>query len=205
MQNQVFGQRFYSVSLPMTPFHQRAYAAVEQYPDGEADIVGYWAECMVFGGVVVFDRGKSDNECNAVYFHDGRNGGPFTLYPPADNQLRALFTFLKSPLGQDNPLPILASDLNRYRWDPYYAMKDHHIFRDRYEKRNTESYKSTWKWGARHWPELADQQFLLWAALQRAQGRLGQTYEGQQAANRRLIEASLDRHIGVSSREIGQQ
>ena len=233
MQSQVLSQRFYSVPLPMTPFHHRAYTAIEQYPDGEADIVGYWAECMIFGGVVVFDRGKSDSECNAVYFHDGRDGGPFTLYPPTDDQLRALLAFLKSSLGQGNPLPILASDLNRYRWDPYYAMKDHHIFRDRYERCNTEGYKSTRRWGARHWPELADQQFLLQAALQRALGqpapdenevraakeRLkkitstspvwhnqpGQAHEGQQAIDRRLIEASLNRHIGVSSGGTGHQ
>ncbi|EJT69188.1 hypothetical protein GGTG_13297 [Gaeumannomyces tritici R3-111a-1] len=137
-------KRFYSVPLLKTPFSHRSYIAIEQYPDGEADIVGYWAECMIFGGVVVFDRGKSDSECNAVYFHDGRRGGPFTLYPPTDDQLRALLAFLKSPLGQD-PLPILASDLNRYRWDPFYAMRDHHIFRDRYERYNTEGHRSTWR------------------------------------------------------------
>ncbi|EJT69124.1 hypothetical protein GGTG_13234 [Gaeumannomyces tritici R3-111a-1] len=234
MQIQLLSQRYsYSVPLPITPFHHRAYTAFEQYPDGEADIVGYWAECMIFGGVVVFDRGKSDSECNAVYFHDGRDGGPFTLYPPTDDQLRALLAFLKSPPGQDNPLPILASDLNRYRWDPYYAMKDHHIFRDRYERYNTEGHKSTWRWGFRHWPELYDQQVLLQAALHHVKdqpgpdedevkaaeeglkkitptspvwhNRQGQTHEGQQAADRRLIEASLDRHIGVASGGTGHQ
>ncbi|KLU90633.1 hypothetical protein MAPG_10485 [Magnaporthiopsis poae ATCC 64411] len=170
MQIQVLSQRFYSVPLPMTPFHHRSYTAFEQYPNGEADIVGYWAECMIFGGVVVFDRGKSDSECNAVYFHDGRREGPFTLYPPTDDQLRALLAFLKSPQAQDGPLPILASDLNRYRWDPYYAMKDHHIFRDRYERCNTEGHKSTWRWGAKHWPELRDRHLLLLAALHRYRG-----------------------------------
>ncbi|EJT79390.1 hypothetical protein GGTG_04474 [Gaeumannomyces tritici R3-111a-1] len=169
MQIQVLSQRFYSVPLPETPFSHRSYTAVEQYPDGEADMVGYWAECMIFGGVVVFDRGKSDSECNAVYFHDGRRQGPFTLYPPTDDQLRALLAFLKSPLEQD-PLPILASDLNRYRWDPFYAMRDHHIFRDRYERYNTEGHRSTWRWGSTHWPELADQQLLMRAALLRASG-----------------------------------
>lgn len=30
------------------------------YPHGFADVVGYWAETHIFGGVVVFDRGADD-------------------------------------------------------------------------------------------------------------------------------------------------
>ncbi|KAL8372204.1 hypothetical protein RB595_001817 [Gaeumannomyces hyphopodioides] len=235
MQIQVLSQRFYSVPLPETPFIHRSYTAVDQYHDGEADMVGYWAECIIFGGVVVFNRGKSDSECNAVYFHDGRREGPMTLYPPTDDQLSAFLAFLKSPQpppGQ-GPLPILASDLNRYRWDPFYAMRDHHIFRDRYERYNTEGHKSTWRWGARHWPELADQELLLKAPLLRAKGictvdkgrlkaaeeglkkitptspvwynQQARTHKGQQGAERQLIEASLDRNFGAASGGTGHQ
>lgn len=39
------------------------YRDFEQYPNGVADIVGYWAEAQIFGGVVLFDRRKpSDRE-----------------------------------------------------------------------------------------------------------------------------------------------
>lgn len=34
------------------------YTRSDQYPKGVADVVGYWAETHLFGGVVVFHRGK---------------------------------------------------------------------------------------------------------------------------------------------------
>jgi len=48
--------------LPPTPpllaaFFHPYYQNSEQYPDGVADMVGYWAEYRLFGGVVLFDRG----------------------------------------------------------------------------------------------------------------------------------------------------
>jgi hypothetical protein len=52
------------VPLPSKPtdFYHTEYLAWEQYPEGVADMVGYWAEFELFGGVVVFDRGESDTE-----------------------------------------------------------------------------------------------------------------------------------------------
>ncbi|KAL1869603.1 hypothetical protein Daus18300_005457 [Diaporthe australafricana] len=38
------------------------FDAPEQYPDGIADIAAYWAEDRIFGGVILFGRGKSGNE-----------------------------------------------------------------------------------------------------------------------------------------------
>ena len=46
-----------------TLFMHKNYKDFEQYPNGVADIVGYWAEAQIFGGVVLFDRRKpSDRE-----------------------------------------------------------------------------------------------------------------------------------------------
>lgn len=45
-----------------TAFCHTFYTAVEQYPNGVADVVAYWAEAKIFGGVVLFDRGESENE-----------------------------------------------------------------------------------------------------------------------------------------------
>lgn len=42
------------------------YIFHEQYPYGIADVVGYWAEARIFGGVVVFDRGLSGDEVSTV-------------------------------------------------------------------------------------------------------------------------------------------
>lgn len=43
-----------------TVFLHAAYDAFDQYPRGVADMVGYWAESRLFGGVVLFDRGEDE-------------------------------------------------------------------------------------------------------------------------------------------------
>lgn len=49
-----------------TPFCLLRYSKAEQYPEGAADMVGYWAEDRIFGGVVLFGRGKDGT---GVRFH----------------------------------------------------------------------------------------------------------------------------------------
>jgi hypothetical protein len=53
--------------LPPTPplpaeFFHPYYQDWEQYPNGVADVVGYWAEYRLFGGVILFDRAESGTE-----------------------------------------------------------------------------------------------------------------------------------------------
>ena len=45
-----------------TAFSHGPYIALEQYPNGIADVVGYWAEARILGGVTVFDRGQTETE-----------------------------------------------------------------------------------------------------------------------------------------------
>lgn len=45
-----------------TPFSLWLYDDPKQYPDGNADVAGYWAEDQIFGGIVLFDRGESGTE-----------------------------------------------------------------------------------------------------------------------------------------------
>lgn len=49
-----------------TPFCLLRYSKPEQYPEGTADMVGYWAEDRILGGVVLFGRGKDGT---GVRFH----------------------------------------------------------------------------------------------------------------------------------------
>lgn len=51
---------------PHTWFWHYAYEDHRQYPKGVADIVGYWAETQIFRGVVLFDRGESDEEVSCI-------------------------------------------------------------------------------------------------------------------------------------------
>jgi hypothetical protein len=45
-----------------THFFHCAYLDFDLYPNGLADVAGYWAEDQIFGGVVLFDRGQSGTE-----------------------------------------------------------------------------------------------------------------------------------------------
>jgi hypothetical protein len=50
-----------------TDFYHTEYLDWEQYPQGVADMAGYWAEFELFGGVVVFDRGESGVEVGSFH------------------------------------------------------------------------------------------------------------------------------------------
>lgn len=62
---------------PPAAFFHRFYHFHKQYPRGVADVVGYWAEGRIFGGVVAFDRGESEQE---VSWHPPFSAHPF-LFP----------------------------------------------------------------------------------------------------------------------------
>ncbi len=62
-QQELLGVRRHYPLMPTAFFHP-TYRYHEQYPRGVADLVGYWAEGKIFGGVVVFDRGESDQEAS---------------------------------------------------------------------------------------------------------------------------------------------
>lgn len=51
--------KHYPGTLPPTLFIHTGYEQYDHYPDGVADMVGYWAEGRIFGGVVLFDRRES--------------------------------------------------------------------------------------------------------------------------------------------------
>jgi hypothetical protein len=47
---------------PEIAFAHQAYQNNKDYPQGFADVAGYWVEGQLFGGVIVFDRGESETE-----------------------------------------------------------------------------------------------------------------------------------------------
>lgn len=56
---------------PPTPFYVSCYAASNRYPNGWADAAGYWAEHHIFGGIILFDRGESEEEVSkTISRHD---------------------------------------------------------------------------------------------------------------------------------------
>ena len=43
-------------------FYHTKYQEYERYPFGLLNVVGYWAEDRLFGGVLLFDRGETGSE-----------------------------------------------------------------------------------------------------------------------------------------------
>jgi hypothetical protein len=60
---------FFPEGPPPTLFRHGWYGDYEQYPDDVADMVGYWAEARILGGVVLFDR-RSSGEHSEVRTYD---------------------------------------------------------------------------------------------------------------------------------------
>lgn len=52
-------------------FYHLSYREYEQYPFGLLNVVGYWAETQILGGVLIFDRGETGFEvccpCNPSF------------------------------------------------------------------------------------------------------------------------------------------
>lgn len=51
----------YIKTRPTEMYHDQ-YLNHDRYPNGVADMVGYWTEYRIFGGVVLFDRGELGTE-----------------------------------------------------------------------------------------------------------------------------------------------
>ncbi|KAH9991313.1 hypothetical protein F4779DRAFT_249005 [Xylariaceae sp. FL0662B] len=126
---------------PPTLFQHRQYRYYDQYPDGIADGVAYWAESRIFGGVVLFDRrepGSADDvDPEGVYLHPERNMMTYRIYRLLDSQKLELLQFLLSeaPPPGSSPLPILGNKNNRRRVDPEEPVEATGIYRDLWERK----------------------------------------------------------------------
>ncbi|KAM0554062.1 hypothetical protein ACHAPJ_007137 [Fusarium lateritium] len=132
------------VDVPPRPtlFSHHAYLDADIYPNGVADIVGYWAEDRVLGGVAVFDRRaekSADTQISNIYFHSCRRRQTHRAYQLRDDQQEALFNFLLTKADslppKLNPLPILSDARNSVRVDAEFAITHHDIYRDIWERK----------------------------------------------------------------------
>ncbi|KAG7291613.1 hypothetical protein NEMBOFW57_001632 [Staphylotrichum longicolle] len=127
-----------------SPFYLPDYEREDQYPDGIADVVGYWAENRILGGVVLFDRSDSwDDQRNPepnVFFHSSYRNVTIRVWRALDEQQQALVDFLLSRSPEEAcPLPLLASDKNLDRVDVQYATHSK-VYRDFWERRLPPAY-----------------------------------------------------------------
>ena len=118
-----------------TIFNHHAYLHNDIYPDGAADMAGYWAEDRVLGGVTVFDRPAEerspDNPPN-VWFNSSRRKVTFRYYQLLDYQQDSLIDFFiaEDPARVPCPLPVLGNKTNRVRLDFWDAILHRFVCRD---------------------------------------------------------------------------
>lgn len=126
-----------------TLFTQSHFIAHKQYPDGLADMVGYWAENRNFGGVILFDHSAAWDDATPepnAYIHSGRAKITFRICQLLDSQQEQLLGLLLreriDSLGEagNGPLPILPSSENRTRVDQRDAIPVHKVYRDIWER-----------------------------------------------------------------------
>lgn len=106
-----------------TLFLHFGYEDPERYPNGVADIVGFWAEQRILGGVALFRRGRSGLKCGSIYFHSSRDLITDRLWRVERFQVLELTDFLlQEPLSlpstipsESHPLPVFPSWRNQVR------------------------------------------------------------------------------------------
>ncbi|KAJ4409229.1 hypothetical protein N0V82_009502 [Gnomoniopsis sp. IMI 355080] len=135
---------FVSIEPWPTLFAHRYFTAHEQYPNGVADMVGYWAEDRILGGVALFDRSQSwseDSDEPDVYFHSCRMQATWRIWQLLPDQQQGLVDFLvqesrtyDGTAAPDGPFPIMPSRANTVRIDPIEAIPVRKVYRDIWER-----------------------------------------------------------------------
>ncbi|KAK3899810.1 hypothetical protein C8A05DRAFT_46220 [Staphylotrichum tortipilum] len=126
---------------PSSPggFHH-GYLADDIYPEGVADVVGYWTEDRILGGVTVFDRQaeqRTPKEPPNTWFYGCRENVTYRYFQLQDQQQQAMVDFfLADDPGQAPcPLPIIGDKNNRVRVDFWKALTERFICRDVWERK----------------------------------------------------------------------
>ncbi|KAF9770878.1 hypothetical protein IL306_011507 [Fusarium sp. DS 682] len=123
---------------PPTLLYHPWYMNYQNYPHGLADMVGYWAEARIIGGVVLFDRRQViagfNVDPHAIYLHPNRAALTYRICKLLDEQKQILLEFLTSSSPPHNPLPILVDQRNEHRIDPEESTEDTGIYRDVWDR-----------------------------------------------------------------------
>ncbi|KAF2744940.1 hypothetical protein M011DRAFT_479413 [Sporormia fimetaria CBS 119925] len=121
-------------NMPTELFHTH-YLEHGQYPNGIADVVGYWLEWYVFGGVIVFDRGQSGKECRSAFIHPVGKRQIFELSESQVNQFSQLVTAQSAESLGAGEVLVFKAEKTTQRVQPYEAFVNMNIYRDRYERK----------------------------------------------------------------------
>ncbi len=127
--------------IPPKPnlFNHHVYVDYDVYPNGIADLVGYWAENRILGGVTVFCRPAEKSSPALppnVFFHSCRRRVTYRYDQLRDEQQEALLGFLlaENPDATKSPLPILADKRDVLRVDEEDSVRLQ-LYRDEWERK----------------------------------------------------------------------
>ncbi|KAI1861643.1 hypothetical protein JX265_009610 [Neoarthrinium moseri] len=122
-----------------TLFCHSWYTDYEEYPEGVADMVGFWAENRILGGVILFDRATPDSD--AVYIHPDWKDVTYRICKLLDAQKQDLLDFLQSESPQcARSLPIRPNGLNLVRVDPEESIALTKVYRNIWERKPPPEY-----------------------------------------------------------------
>lgn len=154
-----------------TLFYHSWYENRENYLNGLADMVAYWAEERIFGGVVLFDRrhpdAAPDTQLDSIWIHPNRRGVNYRINRLTDEQQNDLVHFLLSDEPDCNVLPILPDERNTVREDPEEPVELTGIYRDIWERKPWNEYMGD----ARLRDVYSSSDYPTRADWERAQGR----------------------------------
>ncbi|KAK2606931.1 hypothetical protein N8I77_005650 [Diaporthe amygdali] len=162
-----------------TLFKHRYYFDYEKYPDGVADMVGYWAEMRVLGGVILFDR-KTKPPSDAVFIHPDREAVTYRIRELTEEQKTDLIMFLLTSSSERGspqcPLPITPNESNTHRIDPEEPISWTGVYRDIWER---EPHPDELGDGRCRdvWCKGDEVNFLTFEAYQEARGRYFSRYD----------------------------
>ncbi|KAH8180134.1 hypothetical protein LIA77_01653 [Sarocladium implicatum] len=178
--NFVFWDNYPDGALP-TLFRHPWYEDYDQYPNGVADMVGYWAENRIIGGVTLFNRGQrqkedlsyyDDEENDEVYLHPDRGSVSYRIFQLLPQQKQALISFLTSENPPEKvPIPLKSSEENRVRVDPEDSIRETGIYRDLWERKDVPDSKGDFRlrdcWSHFDYPTDEDRHASYHKALER--------------------------------------
>ncbi|PGH00929.1 hypothetical protein AJ80_09091 [Polytolypa hystricis UAMH7299] len=136
-------------------FHEE-YEEWEQYSNGVADIVRYWAEYRLFGDVILFDRGDTGQECKNAFIHSIKGRRIFQL---SDQQIEQFPSFATSQHQSDYSRSFdtrFRAENDARRVDPFDSLA-WGMYRDEYERKPPDPRQRRCVFYAEDDPQLIDQ------------------------------------------------
>ncbi|EJP63474.1 uncharacterized protein BBA_07650 [Beauveria bassiana ARSEF 2860] len=138
----------YSPDGPLpTWLHVQWYKNYKHYTNGSSDMIGYWAENYIIGGILLFERRHessgpfpeydADIDPDGVYIHSDRDRRTNRICKLLDTQKKEYLDFLQADTDDaaiNSPLPLRPSDDSLDRVDPEEPALDTGIYRDSWER-----------------------------------------------------------------------